>query len=408
MKGNPVAGLDIGTTKTCAVIAVPGGEPGRRPQLEIVGVGQARSGGIRREVVAHIDEAAASIRSAMREAELMAGVTLGPLWVGIGGNHLRTQSSLGVVALGDGEIAREDVAEVHRVARAVALSSDRIFLHEIVQEYLVDGQGGISDPVGMSGVRLEADVFLTSCSASVATNIRKAVSKAGYRTHSLIPAPFAAARAVLSEDEKEVGVAMVGIGGSTTELVVYRDGRIRHVGILAIGGSAVTRDLVKGLAITFAEAERAKALHGVASVQLADPKETVAVAGPSPGQTREVSVELMAHIVEERLDELFGLVHGELEKEGLLGDLGAGVVLTGGSAALKGVVDLASGVFSCPVRVGPPTAGLGGLAESVQRSRFATATGLCLHWLDIVHQSRERASPPSLGRRIWRWIREFF
>ena len=246
MKGNPVAGLDIGTTKICAVIAVPDGEPGRRPQLEIVGVGQARSGGIRREVVAHIDEAAAAVRSAMREAELMAGVALGPLWVGIGGDHLRTQSSLGVVALGDEEITREDVAEVHRVARAVALSSDRAFLHEVAQEYLVDGQGGITDPVGMSGVRLEADVFLTSCSSSVAKNIRRAVSKAGYGIQSLVPAPLAAARAVLSEDEKEVGVAMVGIGGSTTELVVYRNGQIRHVGILAIGGSTVTRDLVKG------------------------------------------------------------------------------------------------------------------------------------------------------------------
>lgn len=407
MKGNPVAGIDIGTTKTCAVIAVPDGEPGRRPRLEIVGVGQARSGGIRREVVAHIDEAADAVRSAIREAELMAGIAVGPLWVGIGGDHLRTQSSLGVVALGDEEITRADVAEVHRVARAVALSSDRAFLHEVAQEYLVDGRGGISDPVGMSGVRLEADVFLTSCSSSVANNIRKAVSKAGYRIQSLVPASLAAARAVLSEDEKEVGVAMVGIGGSTTELVVYRDGQIRHVGILAIGGSAVTRDLVKGLAVTFAEAERAKALHGVASVQFADPKEMVEVAGPSPGQTREVSVELMAHIVEERLDELFGLVHGELEKEGLLGELGAGVVLTGGSAALKGIVDLASRVFSCPVRLGTP-AGLGGLAESVQRPRFATATGLCLHWLDIVHETRERASPPSLGGRIWRWIREFF
>ncbi len=408
MKGNLVAGLDIGTTKTCAVIAALEGESARRPELKILGVGQAKSSGIRREVVAHIDETAETIRSAMKEAELMAGVAVEPLWVGIGGDHIGAQSSLGVVAIGGEEITGEDLGRVHAVARAVAFPADRELLHEIPQEYVVDHQAGIKDPVGMSGVRLEADVYLTSCSAAVATNLRKAVSKAGYRVQSLVPSPLAAARAVLSEDEKEVGVAMVGIGGATTELAVYCEGRIRHTGVLSIGGDAVTRDLVKGLAVPFAEAERAKALHAVACVQLVDPQDSVELPGPSPGQTREVSMELMAHIVEERLDELFELVHREFEKEGILSELGAGVVVTGGTAALNGIVELASRVFSCPVRVGTPSEGLLGLAESVQRPRFATVTGLCLHWSDRQHDKREGASALSFLPRIGAWIRDFF
>ena len=408
VKPTLVAGLDIGTTKTCAVIGAIDGESRHRPEFTILGVGQAKSHGIRRGAVAHIDEAAATIRSAVTEAELMAGVAVEALWVSIAGNHIGAHSSHGVVAIGGREVTREDLDQIHEVARAVALPGDREFIHEILQEYVLDQQVGIENPVGMSGVRLEADVLLASCSTPVVTNIRKAISKAGHRVEALVPSPLAAARAVLSDDEKALGVAMVGIGGATTDLAVYREGKVRHMATLVLGGDAVTRDLVRGLALPFADAERAKAQHAVACVQLVDPMDSIELPGPGPGQTRQVSMELMAHIVEERLDELFGLVHQEFEKEGLLGDLGAGVVVTGGTAALHGIAELASRVFPCPVRVGIPSEGLLGLAESVQRPRFATATGLCIHGADSLHQKNQGVSAPAFSSRIWAWIREFF
>lgn len=410
MRANLIAGLDIGTTKTCAVIAELVGDGKRRPELKVLGVGQARTTGVRREVVTHIEETTATIQNALKEAELMAGASVDRVWAGISGDHIQTQSSLGVVAVTGEEITAADLRRVHEVARAVALPADREFLHAIPQEYTVDQQSGIKDPIGMSGVRLEADVYLVTCSSSVATNLRKAVSRAGYRVQGLVLAPLATARAVLSEDEKEVGVAMVEIGAATTEMAAYYEGKIRHVGVLALGGDTVTNDLVKGLSIPFAEAQKAKERHAAAIAKLVDPQEVVELPGPSPGQTRQVTQELIAHIVEQRLDELFGLVHEEFEREGLLDRLGAGIVLTGGTAALTGIVELASRVFATPVRIGVPAEGLSGLADSVRRPRFSTVTGLCLHGADRFHETGEGASTLSSGvvSRIGAWIGEFF
>ena len=410
MRANLIAGLDIGTTKTCAVVAELVAEGRRRPELKILGVGQAKTTGIRREVVTHIEGTTETVLAALKEAELMAGVSVDRVWAGISGDHIQAQSSLGVVAVGGEEINRGDLKRVHGVARAVALSPDRELLHAIPQEYLVDHQAGIKDPVGMSGVRLEADVYLVSCSASVASNIRKAVARAGYRVQALVLSPLATARAVLSEDEKEVGVAMVEIGAATTQLAAYYEGKIRHIGILNFGGDTVTSDMVKGLSIPFAEAQKAKEQHAVACAQLVDPQETVELPGPSPGQKRHVARELIAHIVEQRLDELFGMVHQEFERESVLDRMGAGLVLTGGTAALEGIVELASQVFAAPVRVGVPAEGLSGLADSVQRPRFSTVTGLCLHGADCFHETGEGVSTLSSGAasRIGAWIREFF
>lgn len=410
MRANLIAGLDIGTAKTSAVIAELVGEGKRRPELKILGVGQARTTGVRREVVTHIEETTETIQNALKEAELMAGASVDRVWAGISGDHIQTQSSLGVVAVTGEEITPADLRRVHEVARAVALPPDREFLHAIPQEYTVDQQAGIKDPVGMSGVRLEADVYLVTCSSAVATNLRKAVSRAGYRVQALVLAPLATARAVLSEDEKEVGVAMVEIGAATTEMAAYYEGKIRHVGILGLGGDTVTNDLVKGLSIPFAEAQKAKEHHAAALSKLVDPQEVVELPGPGPGQTRQVARELIAHIVEQRLDELFGLVHGEFEREDLLDRMGAGIVLTGGTAALNGIVDLAGRVFASPVRIGVPAEGLSGLADSVRRPRFSTVTGLCLHGADRFYETGEGASTLSSGvvSRVGAWIREFF
>lgn len=410
MRSNLIAGLDIGTTKTCALIAELVGEGRRRPELKVLGVGQARTEGVRREVVTHIEETTESVRRAMKEAELMAGVTVDRVWTSVSGDHVEARSSMGVVAVGGDEITRGDLSRVHEVARAVALPADREFLHAIPQEYSVDHQRGITDPVGMSGTRLEADVYLVTCSAPAAVNMRKAVNRAGYKVQALVLSPLATARAVLTEDEKEVGVALVGVGAANTEVCAYHEGKIRHIGVIPLGGDTVTNDLVRGLSIPFAEAQRAKEQHGVAFAQLVDPQETVELPGPGPGQKRHVARELIAHIAEQRLDELFGLVNDELEKVALPDRLGAGVVLTGGTAALPGLVQLAQQVFAAPVRLGVPGEGLGGLADSVGRPRFATAAGLALHGAERFAETGEGASTFASGllSKIGAWLREFF
>jgi len=410
MRANLIAALDIGTAKTCAVIGELSGEAQRRPGLKVLGVGQARTSGMRREVVTHIEETTESVKRAMKEAELMAGVTVDRVYAGIAGDHIQAFSSTGVVAIAGEEVATQDVNRVHEVARAVALPPDRELLHAIPQEYMVDHQGGIKDPLGMAGTRLEAEVYLVNSASAVATNIRKAVSRAGFRVQELVLEPLASARAVLTEDEKEVGVAMVEMGGGTTDLAVYYEGKIRHVGILPFGGLTVTNDLVKGLSIPFAEAQRAKEQHGAAFAQMVDPQETVELPGPSPGQRRHVARELIAHIVEQRLDEMFGLVQEELERNDLLDKLGAGIVLTGGTTAIHGIVELAQQVFAAPVRVGVPGEGLTGLADSVGLPRFTTVAGLALYGADRFMETGEGASTLTSGiaSKIIAWIKEFF
>jgi cell division protein FtsA len=410
MRSNLIAGLDIGTTKTCALIAELVGEGRRRPELRVLGVGQARTGGVRRDVVTHIEETTESVKSAIKEAELMAGSEIDRVWCSIGGDHVQAFSSMGVVAVQGEEINATDLARVHEVARAVALPPDREFLHAVPQEYRVDHQDGIKDPVGMSGVRLEAEVYLVTCAAAAATNLRKAVNRAGYRVQSLVLSPLATARAVLTEDEKEVGVALVGVGASTTEMVVFHEGKIQHIGVLPVGGDTITNDLVRGLSIPFAEAQKAKERHGVALAQLVDPQETVELPGPGPGQRRDVARELIAHIVEQRLDEIFGLVHQHLDAAGVLDRLGAGVVLTGGTSSMDGVVDMAQQCFAAPIRLGQPGDGLSGLTSEVGRPRFATVAGACLLGGDRFHETGEGASTVSsqLITRVGAWIREFF
>jgi len=410
MRANLITGLDIGTSKTCAVIAELVSDGRRRPELKILGVGQARTTGVRREVVTHIEETTDTIRKAVKEAELMAGVTVDRVWAGISGEHVEASSSLGVVAVGKDEITANDLRRVHEVARAVALPPDRESLHAIPQEYIVDHQRGIKDPIGMSGVRLETEVYLVTCSSTVATNIRKAVSRAGYGVQALVLSPLAAARAVLTEDEKEVGVAMIEIGAATTELVVYYDGKIQHISILPLGGDTVTNDLVRGLSISFAEAQKTKETHAVAFAQLVDPQETIELPGPGPGQKRHVARELIAHIVEQRLDEMFGMVLDELHRLGLADRLGAGIVLTGGGSGLQGIMELSGQLFASPVRIGVPGEGLTGLADSVGRPRFGTVTGLCLYGADRFHETGEGVSTLSSGvlSKAGAWIREFF
>lgn len=417
MRPTLVAGLDIGSSKTAVVIAEVSGDAPHRAQVKILGVGQARTGGIRREVVTDIEATTESVRKAVKEAELMAGVSVERIFTGVSGEHIHAAPSHGVVAVGRGqEIGTGDVDRVHEVARAVVIPADREVVHALPQEYIVDAQGGIRDPIGMAGTRLEAEVFIVTGSASAGQNIRKAVSRAGYGVAELVLEPLASSMAVLSEDEKEIGTALVELGGGTTDILIFHERKIRHLASIPWGGSAVTSDIAKGLSLPYAEAARAKERFGVARADLVDPKETVEIPGAAAGQTRQIARELLGHIIEQRMDEIFGLIAAEIDRSGFGGRLGGGIVLTGGGAALQGIVELAERTFVAPVRVGVPGEGLGGLADSVRRPKFATAAGLAL-WgaRRVLQEMPEGSAPASSGasmngviRRVRDWLTDFF
>jgi cell division protein FtsA len=409
MRPNLVAGLDIGSTKTCAVIAEVVADPKGGRGLKILGVGQARTVGMRREVVTDIEGTTESVRTAMKEAELMAGVHVERVYTGVAGEYIHARNSTGVVAVGGDEIGAADVKRVQEVARAVVVPADREVLHVLPQEYIVDDQKGIRDPIGMAGTRLEAEVYIITSSITATQNLRKAVSRAGFRIERTIHEPLATARATVTDDEKDVGVALVDLGGATTELAIFRDGKMRHLASIPWGGGTVTNDLAKGLSITYAEAEKAKEKHGVAYTQLVNPRESVELPGPGPGTSRQVARELIAHIIEQRLDEILSLVAREIENAGEMGTLGAGAVLTGGGAGLSGAVEVAQHSFGMPVRVGLPGTGLLGLADSVRRPQFATATGLALFAGDAVGEAAFGARlSENVAGRVVAWIREFF
>lgn len=409
MRSNIVAGLDIGSTKTCAVVAELAGEAPKQTELRILGVGQSRTSGMRREVVTDIEETTASVRAALKEAELMAGVSMARVFAGIAGEHIAASTSSGVVAVADEEVGPSDVQRVHEVARAVVVPADREVLHVLPQEYRVDGQAGIRDPIGMAGMRLEAEVYIVTASATACSNLRKAVSRAGYGVQAFVHEPLATAQAVVTEEEKEVGVALVDLGGSTTELAVFRDGKTRHLATIPWGGTAVTNDLARGLALPFAEAERAKEKYGAAFAQHVDPRDMIELPAASPGQQRQVSRELIAHIIEQRLDEILGLVWREVERSGEADQLGAGVVLTGGGAQLTGTLDVAQHAFGTSVRIGTPGDGLYGLVDSIRRPKFATATGLAVYGGNLTIKAGLAGGGGNgvFGRMVG-WMKEFF
>lgn len=408
-RANLVAGLDIGSTKTCAVIAEVGPDVTGRSCVKVLGVGQARTGGMRREVVTDIEGTTESVRKAMKKAELMAGVAVDRVFTGVAGEQVHARTSNGVVAVGGGEIAAADVKRVHEVARAVIVPADREVLHVLPQEYVVDHQSGIRDPVGMAGTRLEAEVYIITSALTATQNLRKAVGRAGYRIEATVHEPLATAQALLTDDEKDVGVALVDLGGATTELAILRDGKMRHLASIPWGGGTVTNDLAKGLSVTYAEAEKAKEKHGVAFAQVVDPREAIELPGPGPGARRQIARELIAHIIEQRLDEILGLVAREIDHAGESGKLGAGAVLTGGGAGLDGVVDVAQHALGMPVRIGLPGAGLTGLTDAVRDGQFATATGLTLFGAGLATETRLAAAlaDGAVGKVI-AWVREFF
>jgi cell division protein FtsA len=407
-RDNLVVGLDLGSTKTCAVIAEAGGDA-QLPGAKVLGVGVARSTGVKRGVVRDIEQTTRSIQQAMHDAERMAGVEVGAVYCGIAGEHVSARSSNGLASVTGEEITRADVERVDAVAKAVSLGRDHELLHHIPQEYKVDSQGGISDPVGMTGLRLEVEMYLVSVQGTAAQNLRKSVERAGYRVAELVLEPLAAALAVLTEEEKELGCALVELGGASTNVAIFQDGKIRHLASLRYAASHVTSDVVQGLGVTQADAERLKERSGVAYMSLVDPDEVIELPS-TPGQgPRQAKRELLAHIIQQRMDEIFGLVLQEMEREGYGGRLPAGVIVTGGGAQMPGVVELAREVFAAPARAGVPGRGVTGLVDSVQAPRYAVPVGLALYGArQRMGGSPSEKSVDRLFAPVKRWLQDFF
>ena len=411
-----VAALDIGTARTTALVAAVSGELPRTPTLRILGTGQVRTLGRRRGVVSNLEEATRSIAQAVEAAVRIAGVAPEALYVGIAGEHVRAMCSTGVVAISGDEIARADVDRVNEVARAQAIPPDRELLHAIPQAYTVDRTAGIRDPIGMVGTRLETEMYLVTIGSAPAMNLRRSVERAGLRVQELVLEPFAAALAVLTEDEKEAGVALVDLGADATDVAIFHEGKIRHLGTIPHGGTTVTGDLVHGLGITQAEAEQLKEAYGCAYEPLIDPDEVIAMPASGTQGERRIPRELMTHIIHQRMDELLELVRREIDTAGFAGKLNAGLVLTGGTASLEGIADLANEVFSAGVRVGVPGAQLAGLREAVASPSYATVTGLALYGAHRAALSGTGARRPALvgagvdklAQRVRTWLQDFF
>lgn len=411
-----VAALDIGTAHTTAIIAAVHGDMPRAPVLKVLGIGRTRTMGLRRGVVSDIEEATRSIRKAVEEASKHAGVAPEALYVGIAGEHVRAMCSSGVVAISGDEINRADVERVNEVARAMAIPQDRELLHAIPQEYRVDKADGIRDPIGMIGTRLETEMYLVTIGSSPAMNLRKSIERAGYKVKELVLEPLASALAVLSEEEKELGVALIELGAGSTDLALFHEGKIRHLGTIPYGGNAVTSDIVQGLGVTQNDAEQLKEAYGCAYEPLMTVDQLIAVPATATHGERHLSRELMTHIIHQRMDEIFDKVQREIQTAGFTGKLNAGIVLSGGGASLEGITDLAADVFGLGVRVGMPGDKLGGLSETVADPRFATVAGLALYGAHRValggvvarRTSMSGAGVDKLAGRVKTWLQDFF
>jgi len=368
-----VVGLDVGTTKVCAII----GEVNADGMVDIIGVGTASSRGLRRGVVVNIDHTVSSIRKAVEDAELMAGCSAESVYAGISGGHIKGINSHGVIAIKSREVTEVDVARVIDAARAVAIPLDREVIHILPQEFMVDDQEGIKEPIGMAGVRLEAKVHIITGAVSAAQNIVRCAHRSALKVHDLVLQQMAAAEAVLSPDEKELGVALVDVGGGTTDIAVFAEGAIQHTCVISVGGEQLTNDIAVGLRTPLVEAERIKKRYGCALGSMVNKDETVTVPGVGGRQPRILSRSVLADITEPRLEEIFGLVRRELERQNLSQSVASGMVLTGGSVAIEGVCELAEQIIDMPVRLGYPV-GISGLVDVVNSPIYATGVGLVL------------------------------
>ena len=400
---NLIVGLDLGTSKVVSIVA----EVSAENEIEIIGLGSCRSRGLKKGVVVNIESTVQTIQSAIQEAELMAGCNIHAVFTGIAGNHIRSLNSHGIVAIRDNEVTAGDIERVIDAARAVAIPADQKILHIIPRDFIIDGQEGIKEPIGMSGVRLEAKVHIVTGSVSAAQNIIKCVRRCGLEADDIVLEQLASSYSVLTEDEKDLGVCLVDIGGGTTDLAVFTNGAISHTSVIPIAGDQVTNDIAVALRTPTQNAEEIKVEHACALAQLANSDETVEVPSVGNRPMRRMSRQTLAEVVEPRYEELFSLVQAELRRSGYERQIVAGIVLTGGSSNMQGVVELAEEVFHVPVRVGTPQ-NVKGLVELIKNPIYATGVGLLLYGL---RQQRDRTPSRRIdsgATSVWKRMKSWF
>jgi cell division protein FtsA len=400
---NLIVGLDIGTSKVVAMV----GEVGPDGQMEVIGMGSHPSRGLKKGVVVNIESTVQSIQRAIEEAELIAGCEIRSVYAGIAGSHIRSLNSHGIVAIRDNEVTPHDVDRVIDAARAVAIPADQKILHILPQEFVIDNQEGIRDPIGMSGVRLEARVHMVTGAVSAAQNIVKCVRRCGLEVDDVILQQLASAQAVLTDDEKELGICLADIGGGTSDIAVFVNGAIHHTAAIPIAGDQVTNDIAVALRTPTHHAEDIKIKYGCALTQLANPEETIEVPSVGDRAPRRLLRQTLAEVVEPRYEELFSLIHAELKRSGFEELIAAGVVLTGGGAKMEGVIELAEEVFHMPVRLGTPQY-ITGLADVVRNPVYSTAVGLLLFSQKMVHS---QPHPPRMEggmRQMWERMKNWF
>lgn len=401
-KEDLIVGLDIGTTKVCAVV----GET-TEDGIDIIGIGSHPSKGLRKGVVINIESTVDSIKRAISEAELVAGCDITSVFAGIAGGHIKGLNSHGIVAVKDKEVSDNDLVRVIDAAQAVAIPLDREVIHVLPQEYIIDDQDGIREPLGMSGVRLEAKVHIVTAAVTSAQNIVKCANRCGLNVSDIILQPLASAEAVLTPDEKELGVCLVDIGGGTTDIIVLSEGAIVHTSVLTLGGNHITNDVAVGLRTPAAEAERIKQKYGCALSSMVGKDETIEVPSVGGRKPRILSRQILSEIIEPRVEEIFSLVRQEIIKSGFEDRIASGVVITGGSTILNGMPELAEQVFNMPVRRGTPRA-IGGLVDVVKSPMYATGVGLVIAGSKAGDGPRFKVREENLYRKVRGRMKEWF
>lgn len=398
-----IVGLDIGTSKVLAIV----GEVNDDDQVEIIGYGHCPATGMRKGVVANIEETVVAIQRAVEEAELMAGCQIYSVYAGIAGAHINSFNSHGIVGVRDGEVDESDIERVIESAKAVAIPSDKSILHVLPQEYIIDGQEGIRHPIGMNGTRLEAHLHMVTTSVSSEKNIEKCIHRCGLEVDDIILEQLASCESVLTQDEKELGVCLVDIGGGTTDIAVYSEGAIRHTSVIPVAGDQITKDIAIAFRTPTDSAEMIKKRHACAKREMAQADKSIDVETVGDRPSRKCSMHSLAGVVEPRIEELFELVRTDLRRNGFENMIRSGVVLTGGSSKMDGMVELAEEIFHVPVRLGMPKY-LGGLSEVVKNPIYSTGVGLVLFGHTNQSGSKKKAQTESKVSRGWQRLKHWF
>jgi len=399
---NIIVGLDIGTTKICTVVGESSGK-----EINIIGIGTHPSIGLRKGVVVNIESTVDSIKKAVEEAELMAGCEISSVYAGIAGGHITGFNSRGIVAIKGKEVTQQDVDRVIDAARAVAIPMDREVIHVLPQEFIVDDQAGIQNPIGMSAVRLEAKIHIVTGAVTSAHNIVKCANRAGLDVCDIVLESLASGEAVLTEEEKELGAALLDLGGGTTDLAIFSGSNIKHTFVLALGGNNLTNDIAVGLRAPLTEAEKIKKKYGSCIARNIDSEETIEVPGMGGRKPRKLSRQILGEILEPRMEEIFTLIKREIYRAGMENVIASGSVLTGGSALLDGVTDIAESIFDLPTRLGKPR-GISGLVDVVNNPMYATGVGLVIYGAKNQDSKKFRIRDTNIFNRVMNRMKNWF